>query len=195
MEQRATIPSFDTSPSDPLKEKQYLTIRCAGERLAIDILAIQEIIEIPHMTQVPKAPVFIRGVINLRGRVVPVVDLCALLTRQRGQIGERSALVLVEVIASSQAQTLGILVDEVDEILDIDPKNMQPAPRLGDAIQTEFIAAMVNVEEQFIILLDINQILSQDELQAVHSLDGETSSSLTQPSPVQNLLPNSHATA
>lgn len=149
---------------------QYLTFLVAGENFAINILDVKEIIEIANVTHVPLTPDYIHGVINLRGNVVPVIDLSARLKHRSAEVGKRSCIVLVEVNTAETSQLIGMLVDEVREILEIPPNNIQPAPDFGADIRTDFIQAMARVGEIFIILLAINRVLSLDELSQLSSL-------------------------
>jgi len=144
--------------------QQYLTFQVGKEKLAIGILDVNEIIEINNVTRVPMTPDYIRGVINLRGNVVPVIDLSARLGHQTSEISKRSCIVLVEVEAHEEAQIIGMLVDQVNEILEIPEESIKPAPDFGSDIRTEFIQAMGQVGEDFIILLAINRVLSVSEL-------------------------------
>jgi len=144
--------------------QQYLTFQVGKEKLAIGILDVNEIIEISNVTRVPMTPDYIRGVINLRGNVVPVIDLAARLGHQVSELSKRSCIVLVEVEAGEEAQIIGMLVDQVNEILEIPEENIQPAPDFGSDIRTEFIQAMGRVGDDFIILLAINRVLSVAEL-------------------------------
>jgi purine-binding chemotaxis protein CheW len=143
---------------------QYLTFRVQGERFAIAILEVNEIIEAGAMTRVPMAPVFIQGVINLRGSVVPVINLAARLGRSNSQLSKHSCIVLVDVSVDGETQMVGMLVDEVNEILEIAQGHMLPAPDFGTDIRTDFIQCMGRVEDRFIILLDMNRVLSIKEL-------------------------------
>jgi purine-binding chemotaxis protein CheW len=153
------------------ESSQYLTFKAGGETLAISILEVNEIIEITAMTRVPMAPDFIRGVINLRGNVVPVVDLSSRLGREKSELTKRSCIVLVEVsVSNDESQAIGMLVDEVSEILDIDANHVQPPPKFGTDIRTDFIQAMGRIDDLFIILLDINHVLSVEELAAVNEV-------------------------
>jgi len=154
---------------------QYLTFFSGSERYAIAILDVKEIIEVSQMTRVPMAPAHIRGVINLRGSVVPVIDLAARLGRPVSELTKRSCIVLVEVAAQNERQLIGMLVDEVNEILEIAPENLQAAPDFGTDIRTDFIHAMGRVDEIFIILLDINHVLSVAELSALKKMSESTS--------------------
>jgi purine-binding chemotaxis protein CheW len=144
--------------------QQYLTFLVGKEKLAIGILDVNEIIEISNVTRVPMTPDYIRGVINLRGNVVPVIDLSARLGHQVSELSKRSCIVLVEVEATDESQIIGMLVDQVNEILEIPAENIQPAPDFGSDIRTEFIQAMGRVDDDFIILLAINRVLSVAEL-------------------------------
>jgi len=143
---------------------QYLTFLVGQESLAISISDVNEIIEISNVTHVPMTPDYIHGVINLRGNVVPVVDLSARLGHGCTKISKRSCIVLVEIELSDSVQLIGMLVDEVKEILEIPAENILPAPDFGTDIRTEFIQAMGRVGDDFIILLAINKVLSVEEL-------------------------------
>ena len=147
-----------------------MTFNVADECYAIGILDVQEIIEVGRMTRVPMTPAHIRGVINLRGNVVPVVDLSARLGKSVSELSKRSCIVLVEVVAGETRQNLGMLVDEEKEILEIAPQDLQPAPAFGTDIRTDFIHAMGRVDEVFMILLDVNHVLSVDELADLQEL-------------------------
>lgn len=147
------------------ESNQYLTFHVRGECLAIGILDVKEIIEVGVMTRVPMTPDFIQGVINLRGNVVPVINLGSRLGRGCCTMSKRSCIVLVECeTENSDRQTIGMLVDEVNEILEIREDCMQPAPDFGTDIRIDFIQRMARVGERFIVLLDVNHVLSVDEL-------------------------------
>lgn len=160
----------NTVQSNEVGTSQYLTFTVADECYAIGILDVQEIIEVGRMTRVPMTPPHIRGVINLRGSVVPVVDLSARLGKGVTELTKRSCIVLVEVVSDESRQSLGMLVDEVKEILEIATEDMQPAPSFGTDIRTDFIQAMGRVDETFMILLDVNHVLSVNELADMEAL-------------------------
>ncbi len=143
---------------------QYLTFLVANEGLGVDIGDVKEIIEITNITRVPMTPDYIRGVINLRGNVVPVVDLSSRIGHGVSEISKRSCIVLVEVCSGDEKQSLGMLVDQVQEILEITGENIQPAPTFGTDVRVEFIQAMGRIDDEFIILLDIHRVLSVTEL-------------------------------
>ncbi len=149
---------------------QYLTFLVGDESFAVSILDVKEIIEITNVTHVPLTPDFIYGVINLRGNVVPVIDLSARLKNRRAEISKRSCIVLVAVETVEASQLIGMLVDEVREILEIPSANIQPPPDFGADIRTDFIQAMARVDDVFIILLAMNRVLSLEELSQLHSL-------------------------
>jgi len=149
---------------------QYLTFLVEKESFAINILDVKEIIEITNVTRVPLTPNYIHGVINLRGNVVPVIDLSARLKQRCAEVSKRSCIVLVEVDTPEGAQLIGMLVDEVREILEIPQANIQPAPDFGADIRTDFIQAMARVDDIFIILLAINRVLSLEELSQLSSM-------------------------
>lgn len=144
--------------------RQYLTFSAGNKNLAISILDVKEIIEINTITDVPMTPDYIRGVINLRGNVVPVIDLSARLGKECSEITKRSCIVLVQVEYNEDSQLLGMLVDAVDEILEIPEANIMPPPDFGADIRIDFIQAMGRVGDEFIILLNINRVLSVKEL-------------------------------
>jgi len=143
---------------------QFLTFLVNQESFAISILDVKEIIEISNVTRVPMTPDYIHGVINLRGNVVPVIDLSARLDHGRTEISKRSCIILVEIELTDSTQLIGMLVDEVKEILEIPSENIQAAPDFGTDIRTDFIQAMGRVDDNFIILLAINRVLSIEEL-------------------------------
>ena len=153
---------------------QYLTFVTGRETFAIGILDVKEIIEIEHITRVPMMPDFICGIINLRGKVVPVVELSARLGRQKSEVTKKSCIILVEAGAEDDRQTIGMMVDEVNEILEIDERHIQPPPNFGTDIRTDFIRAMGQVGERFIILLDIEHVLSVEDISSLSHLRSMT---------------------
>ncbi len=164
-------------PVDSDEATQYLTFSVADECLAMSIDAVQEIIETPQVTRVPMTPDFIRGVINLRGSVVPVIDLGARLGKGPITPSKRSCVVLVEVQRSGEGSVLGMLVDEVKNILEIPPEDVKPPPEFGSELRTDFIEAMGRLEDVFVIILSIDHVLSIDELATLRRLSEETARS------------------
>lgn len=153
---------------------QYLTFVLGGEAYAIGILAIKEIIEYHALTEVPMMPACVRGVINLRGAVVPVVDLQARFGRKSGEVTKRTCIVIVEVAARDERQVIGVVVDAVSEVLDIEAAAIEPAPSFGAGIRTDFIHGMGKVRGKFVILLDVDRVLSLDDLSAMSGALGVT---------------------
>jgi len=143
---------------------QYLTFLLGGEMYAVGILNVKEIIEYGNLTEIPMMPAFIRGVINLRGSVVPVVDLAARFGHMQSKVGKRTCIVIVEAHQGNDKLDLGIMVDAVSEVLEIPGSEIEPPPSFGAKIRADFIAGMGKVAGKFVILLDIQRALSVDEI-------------------------------
>jgi purine-binding chemotaxis protein CheW len=156
-----------------LEPTQYLTFMLAGEVFAIGILAIKEIIEYHSLTEVPMMPASVRGVINLRGAVVPVMDLLARFGRPSSEITKRSCIVIVELEVGDERQVIGLVVDAVNEVLDIAAADIEPPPAFGARIRSDFIHGMGKVRGKFVILLDVNCALSLDEIGALAPVPSE----------------------
>ncbi|WP_251372505.1 chemotaxis protein CheW [Rheinheimera oceanensis] len=148
----------------PPEDAQYLTFTLGGEMFAIGILHIKEILEYGNLTTVPMMPAFIRGVINLRGAVVPVVDLSARFGRPSSEVSRRSCIVIMEVEVDAGAQDVGLLVDAVSAVLEIPASEIEPAPSFGARIRADFISGMAKVNGKFVIVLNVNNVLSVDEM-------------------------------
>ncbi|HET9642879.1 MAG TPA: chemotaxis protein CheW [Burkholderiaceae bacterium] len=143
---------------------QYLTFMLGGEAFAIGILSIKEIIEYHGLTTVPMMPDCVRGVINLRGAVVPVIDLQARFGRASSPVTKRTCIVIVEMQSADQErQVIGVLVDVVNEVIEISAGDIEPAPSFGAGIRSEYIAGMGKVRGRFVILLQVDAVLSLDE--------------------------------
>ena len=164
MSQTATSERNALAATAAAMPSQYLTFMLGGEAYAIGILAIKEIIEHVNMTRVPMMPQFIRGVINLRGAVVPVIDLGVRFGTGATQVTRRTCIVIVEVENEDESQDVGILVDAVNEVMDIAGANIEPAPDFGTRISTEFIAGMARIGDEFVIILEPARVLSVDEI-------------------------------
>lgn len=149
--------------------QQYLTFVLGREIFAINILNIKEIIEYGQLTEVPKMPGFIRGVINLRGAVVPVIDMAARFDKPTAEITRKTCIVIIEVEHAETTQVVGIMVDAVNEVVDIEPGNIEPAPSFGANIRVDFIEGMGKIEGKFIILLNVNKVLSVGEIASLVS--------------------------
>ncbi len=149
------------------EDQQYLTFMICGEMFAVVILNIKEIIEYGSLTEVPMMPPFIRGVINLRGSVVPVIDLSARFGRKTTEVSRRTCIVIIEVDAGTEdesKQDVGIMVDSVSEVLEIQKGDIEPPPAFGAKIRIDFVRGMGKVAGKFVIILNVDKVLSVDEM-------------------------------
>ncbi len=164
----ALVKAERANPAEGQDLQQYLTFMLGGEVFAIGILAIKEIIEYGQLTEVPRMPASIRGVINLRGAVVPVIDLSARFGKQATMVGKRTCIVIIEVRSDLEdgetTQVVGVMVDAVNEVLDIPGDEIEPAPNFGAKIRADFIRGMGKVEGRFVIILNADRVLSVDEM-------------------------------
>ncbi len=161
-----------TENADPLKEMtgdagQFLTFRSRGERFALPVETIREIIEFGSITRIPAMPGFIRGVINLRGNVVPVIDLASRFGQGHTEPGKRTCIVIMELEENEVSFVIGLIVDGVDSVLDFALSDIEPAPRFGAGIQADFIEGMVKIEGGFIVLLKVASVLSVHDMKAL----------------------------
>ena len=143
---------------------QFLSFVLAGEEFAVNILQVKEIIEFDTLTRVPGMPAAVRGVINLRGRVVPIVDLAVAFGLDAAEVSNRSCIVMVETAATDGNTVLGIITDAVSEVLDLDLQSVQPPPSFGTAVGSEFLTGMVDAGRGLIMLLNIDRALSASVL-------------------------------
>jgi purine-binding chemotaxis protein CheW len=145
---------------------QYLTFHLGAEKFALDIRCVREIIQHSAMTLVPLMPVFIRGVINLRGAVVPVIDLQARFGRQSADVGKKTCIIIFEAKREDSDVTLGLMVEAVSEVLDIAPQDIEPPPEFGTAIHRQFIQGMGKVGTEFIVILAPERAMDMDAMAA-----------------------------
>lgn len=148
----------------------YLAFRLADEVYAIDILRIREIHEYSQPTNVPLMPRSVRGVINLRGSVVPVIDLSIRFGREATGVGKRTCIVIVEAMHEGTIQILGLMVDGVNAVMEIAANCIESAPAFGTRVNCEFIAGMANVDGHFVIILDISRVLSIEEMAEIATI-------------------------
>ena len=141
---------------------QYLTFILDGEEFALDIAKVREVLDYTDITKVPRMPEFLRGVINLRGNVVPVVDLKMQLGMATTERGVNTCIIIADVNVGGETVQMGALADSVQEVLELDPKHIEPAPRVG-SIKSEFLRGMGKKDEGFLIILDIDKVLSTSE--------------------------------
>ena len=155
---------------DIVRTDQYLTFTLAEETFAIEIVKVREVIDYVHLTRVPRMPVYLRGVINLRGSVVPVIDLRLILSMPAVEKTVDTCIIIAEVNMDGEPLHLGMLADSVQEVIDIDPSQIDPPPRLGSMLNTEFIRGMGKRGEGFFIILNIDQVLSSDEMVGIEAV-------------------------
>lgn len=147
-----------------LDSRQFLTFMLGGELYALGILNVKEIIEYGQLTEIPMMPPTIRGVINLRGAVVPVVDLAARFGSPPMEIQRRTCIIIVEVEQDEKTLEVGILVDAVSAVQDILPEDIEPAPSFGARVRSDFIAGMGKLDGKFVVILNSARVLSIDEM-------------------------------
>jgi purine-binding chemotaxis protein CheW len=150
--------------SEVVHSSQYLGFSLAGETYAIELLRIREIIEHVPITRVPGMPAVVLGVINLRGRVVPVVDLAVKMGLGARPITRWTCFVIVEAQLEGERTTLGLLADSVSEVIELGPQDIEPAPSFGTRAPADFLSGIGRQEQRFILLLDLDRVLSVDEL-------------------------------
>jgi len=153
---------------------QYLTFKLADEIFAIDVAKVREILEYTSITKVPQTPEFMRGVINLRGSVVPVVDLRLKFGMEPTEQTINTCIIVVEVTIEGDTTVLGALADSVQEVVEMEPEQIEPPPHIGTRLNTDFIKGMGKHDENFIMILDIDRVFSEQEMAAVHDAGGGT---------------------
>lgn len=153
--------------------RQYLTFKLGNEVFATDVAKVREVLDLTTITAIPRTPPFMRGVINLRGSVVPVVDLRLCFDMTKTESTRNTCIVVVEVLLDSEATVIGALADSVEEVIDLEPDQIQPAPRIGTQIRTDFIKGMGKRDTQFIMILDIDKVFSAEELASVRAQDAD----------------------
>ncbi len=143
---------------------QYLTFKLANEVFAIDVSKVREILEFTSITKVPQTPEFMRGVINLRGSVVPVIDLRLNFGMECTEQTVNTCIIVVEVQLDGELVVLGALADSVQEVVEMEPDKIEPAPHLGTKLNTEFIKGMGKIDNDFVMILDIDKVFSSDDI-------------------------------
>ena len=144
--------------------QQYLTFMIGGEEYAISLLKVKEIIEYDTVTHVPKTPEWIRGVINLRGSVVPVIDLAVKFRQAPSVAGKLTCIVITEVQCGEEATVMGIMADSVRQVIDLRPQEIEEAPTFGTRVKVDYLLGMARSGKKFCLLLDTEKVLSTDEL-------------------------------
>jgi len=153
-----------TATKEVIEQQQYLTFLLAGEEYAISILKVKEIIEYDTVTVVPKTPRWIRGVINLRGSVVPVVDLAVKFGLEERPVTRTSCIVILEGQLENQNTTMGIVADAVSQVMDLAIEDIREVPEFGTRVQVNYLLGMAQLGKKFALLLDVDKVLSTDEL-------------------------------
>ena len=152
-------------------DQQVLTFELNEEMFGLEILKVKELLEYSSITKVPMVPDYIRGVINLRGSVVPVVDLMYLFSKKASEITKKSCIIIVENMSAETESYTGILVDSVNEVVDLTGEQIDPAPAFGTNLNTKYILGMARVQDHIVILLDMDYLLTFDELSGLGQLD------------------------
>lgn len=157
------------------KVSQYLTFKLEKEEYALDVADVREVLEqrLNHITKIPRTPDYLRGVINVRGSVVPVIDMRLKFNMDETEETIDTCIIVIEVLleGSRDGKTtiLGVLADSVQEVVDLEPEQIEPAPEIGNQLKTEFITGIGKKDDKFIIILKINKILTAEELSMVNT--------------------------
>ena len=155
-------------------QQQYLTFFLADEEYAINIQRVKEIIEYTTVTKVPKVPEWIRGVINLRGNVVPVVDLTVRFGLKERPVSKTTCIVIVEIEQDSERAVMGVIADAVNQVIDLAPKDIEEPPAFGTRVRLEYLFGMGKLGKKFALILNIDSVLSNTELLTVSTLQSST---------------------
>lgn len=151
-------------------QNQYLAFLLADEEFAVRILKAREIIEYGAVTKVPGAPPAVRGVINLRGSVVPVVDLALKFGLPEKEVTKRTCVVIVEVENGGERATMGVIVDAISQVVELPPQQIEPAPDFGTRVKLEYLLGMGRSGQKFVMILDLDRALSPSELSSVAAI-------------------------
>ena len=163
-----------------MQTTQYLTLKLDNEVFALEISKVREVLDFTSITRVPRVPEFMRGVINLRGSVVPVIDLRLTLGMSQTERTANTCVIIVEVTMDEETIIIGTIADSVQEVLDLGPDLIEPAPKIGTSLNTEFIKGMGRQNDQFVIILDIDKVLTSGDLLLVHGVLAETAQEATE---------------
>ena len=160
----ASMSTGASSPAPQGRDGKYLTFELARELYGLEILKVREIIGMMDITAVPQTPAFVKGLINLRGKVIPVADLRIKFGMAEMEYTERTAIIVVEISAEGSSVMMGIVVDNVSEVISIAGQDIENAPNFGTRLKTEYILGMAKLKGRVIILLDIEMVLTDEEL-------------------------------
>ena len=157
------------------RDGKYLTFALASEEYGLEILKVREIIGSMYITAVPQTPDHVKGVINLRGQVIPVVDLRAKFGMETADVTEQTCIIVVEIAQNDRKFNTGIVVDHVQEVLDIASDSIEPAPQFGSTVNTDFILGMGKIGDSVKILLDIDKVLTSNDIASLAGMAGSKS--------------------
>jgi len=160
--------------TDPAQRSQFLTFKLGEEIFALDVVQVREILDVAPITKVPRSPEFMRGVINVRGSVVPVVDLRLKFGLPATQRTVDTRIVVMEIALDGEMSIIGSMADAVHDVMELDPSAIEEAPKIGAKWNTEFIKGIGKLGDRFIIILDVNKVFSADELAVVRKSEPET---------------------
>lgn len=146
---------------------KYLTFNLGDEGYGLEILKVQEIIGMQEITKIPRTPDYVKGVINLRGKVIPIIDLRTRFAMEEQELTRKTCIIVVQVSRGESSLIMGIVVDEVSEVLNISADQIEAAPSLGGRVDTHFILGMAKTESAVKILLDIDRVLSAEEMDSL----------------------------
>jgi purine-binding chemotaxis protein CheW len=155
------------------REGKYLTFSLAEEEYGIGILKIKEIIGMMPVTTVPRTPGYVKGVINLRGKVIPIIDLRLRFGMEAIDYTERTCIIVVEIEGQTGTVQVGVVVDAVSEVLNVDTKDIEDTPQFGRSLDTEYILGMAKMEGGVKILLDVDQVLTGEESEAISNVNAK----------------------
>lgn len=148
---------------------QYLTFKLDNEVFALDVATVREVLDFTGVTRIPRMPDFMRGVINLRGSVVPVVDLRLAFGLSATEKTVNTCIIVVELRLDGETAIVGALADSVEEVIDLEADQIQPTPRIGTSIKTDFIRGMGRRDSDFLMILDIDRVFSADQLASLNA--------------------------
>lgn len=146
---------------------QYLSFSLANEEYGVDILRVQEIKGWTPVTQIPNAPPFLKGVLNLRGTIVPIVDLRMRFNLEAVEYTPTTVVIVLSLVTDGRERTFGVVVDAVSDVLNISPADIRPKPDFGTVVDADFISGLATVDEHMVMLLDIDRLLRVDEITAI----------------------------
>jgi len=163
--------TMDTQVAAITGAGKYLSFVLGGEEYGIEIMKVQEINSLTEVTRVPRMPEYVRGVVNLRGKVIPVIDLRLKFGMDRMDDTEKTCNIVVQIERDGEVLTMGVVVDDVSEVLNISGEQIDPPPAFGSGLESDFIIGMGKLEESVVILLNIDKVLGSTELESLTTID------------------------